>query len=207
MTATDTPTTTDDTANGQVIEAELIPVADETIEAESTGLAIREVLGDVLERQLDAGHGLSRQLVSATAAAAEAAVESPAKVIAAVRDGATLPVALSETRVAVRDVVVESGRDIRSAVGEYVGRNAVLPNAVIASASQVAGSLVRAQGSLTATAVDGVFSVAATAVQGDDVREAATRRWSELRTTASTAREAIGEQVTVARQNIRDAVA
>ncbi|MDH6245462.1 hypothetical protein [Mycobacterium sp. OTB74] len=207
MTATDTPTTTDDTANGQVIEAELIPVADETIEAESTGLAIREVLGDVLERQLDAGHGLSRQLVSATAAAAEAIVESPAKVIAAVRDGATLPVAFSETSAAVQDVIVESGRDIRSAVGEYVGRNAVLPNAVIAGASQVAGSLVRAQGSLTATAVDGAFAVAGTAVQGEDVREAATRRWSEMRTTASTAREAIGEQVTVARQNIRDAVA
>ena len=82
--------------------------------------------------------------------------------------------AVSETGSAVQDVLAESGRDIRSAVGEYVGRNAVGPNAIIAGASQVAGSLVRAQGALTATAVDGLFTVAGTAAQcAEDVREVA----------------------------------
>lgn len=201
MTITETPTT-NDIANGQVIEAELVETADA---AEETGLAIREVLSGVLERQLDAGHSLTRQLVSATSAAAEAVVESPAKVISSVRDGATLPHAVNETGSAVQDVLAESGRDIRSAVGEYVGRNAVGPNAIIAGASQVAGSLVRAQGALTATAVDGLFTVAGTAAQGDDVREVATREWSELRTTASSAREAVEAQLTTARESIRDA--
>ncbi|BBX85119.1 hypothetical protein [Mycolicibacterium aubagnense] len=201
MTITETPTT-NDIANGQVIEAELVETADA---AEETGLAIREVLSGVLERQLDAGHSLTRQLVSATSAAAEAVVESPAKVISSVRDGATLPHAVNETGSAVQDVLAESGRDIRSAVGEYVGRNAVGPNAIIAGASQVAGSLVRAQGALTATAVDGLFTVAGTAAQGDDVREVATREWSELRTTASSAREAVETEITTARESIRDA--
>ena len=114
MTITETPTT-NDIANGQVIEAELVETADA---AEETGLAIREVLSGVLERQLDAGHSLTRQLVSATSAAAEAVVESPAKVISSVRDGATLPHAVNETGSSVQDVLAESGRDIRSAVGE-----------------------------------------------------------------------------------------
>lgn len=206
MTITENPTTTD-TANGQVIEAELVQTAEAAAEeATNTGLAIREVLSGVLERQLDAGHSLTRQLVSATSAATEAVVESPAKVISSIRDGATLPDAVSETGSAVQDVLAESGRDIRSAVGEYVGRNAVGPNAIIAGASQVAGSLVRAQGALTATAVDGLFTVAGTAAQGvEDVREVATREWSELRTTATSAREAIEAQVSASRESIRDA--
>lgn len=203
MTITETPTT-NDIANGQVIEAELVETAD-AAEKETNSLVIREVLSGVLERQLDAGHSLTRQLVSATSAAAEAVVESPAKVIASVREGATLPHAVNETGSAVQDVLAESGRDIRSAVGEYVGRNAAGPNAVIAGASHVAGSLVRAQGALTATAVDGLFTVAGTAAQGDDMREAATREWSELRTTASSAREAVEAQITAARESIRDA--
>lgn len=205
MTITETPTT-NDTANGQVIEAELVEAADAAAEETNTGLAIREVLSGVLERQLDAGHSLTRQLVSATSAAAEAVVESPAKVLSSVRDGATLPDAVTETGSAVQDVLAESGRDIRSAVGEYVGRNAVGPNAIIAGASHVAGSLVRAQGALTATAVDGLFTVAGTATQGaDDVREVAGREWGELRTTATSAREAVGAQITVTRESIRDA--
>lgn len=204
MTITENPTT-NDTANGQVIEAELVQTAEAAAEeATNTGLAIREVLSGVLEHQLDAGHSLTRQLVSATSAATEAVVESPAKVISSIRDGATLPDAVSETGSAVQDVLAESGRDIRSAVGEYVGRNAVGPNAIIAGASQVAGSLVRAQGALTATAVDGLFTVAGT--EGvDDVREVATREWSELRTTATSAREAIEAQVSASRESIRDA--
>ncbi|MDR3659761.1 MAG: hypothetical protein P4L86_05010 [Mycobacterium sp.] len=205
MTITDKPIT-EDTANGQVIEAELIDDA-VAAEDEATASAFREALAGIVERQIDAGHSLSRQLVSATSAAAEAVVESPAKVIASVRDGATLPVAVSDTGSAVQEVLAESGRDIRSAVGEYVGRNAVGPNAVIVGASHVAGSLVRAQGSVTATAVDGLFSVAGTAAQGEDVRESATREWGELRTTATSAREAVEAQITTARESIRDAFA
>jgi hypothetical protein len=213
MTITDNPTS-DDTANGQVIVAELITDDDaeataeaEAVEAEVEAAvsAFREALAGVLERQIEAGHSLSRQLVSATSAAAEAVVESPAKVIASIRDGATLPVAVSDTGSAVQDVLVESGRDIRSAVGEYVGRNAVGPNAVIAGASQVAGEFVRAQGTVTATAVDGLFSLAGIAAQGEDVREAATREWDELRTTATSAREAVEAQIATTRESIRDA--
>ena len=54
--------------------------------------------------------------------------------------------------------------------------------------------------------IDGLFTVAGTAAQGvDDVREVATREWSELRTTATSAREAIEAQVSASRESIRDA--
>lgn len=193
------------------VEAEIVPVINQAeaaaIEAEATVkrrvLAVREVL----ERQLVAGHGLSGELVNATTDATAALVEAPAKVIAAVRDGATLPTAFGETGDAVQVAVSAAGTRIRDAVGEYVGQQSTLPNAVITGAAEVAGALVRAQGSLAASAVDGVFSVATVASKGGDVRDAIDQEWSELNATAVAARDAVEARVSVARQGIRDAIA
>ena len=207
-TTTAAPTTP---APESFVEAEIVPVLDEAeaaaIEVEAgvkrRVLAIREVL----ERQLVAGHGLSGELVTATTDATAAVVEAPAKVIAAVRDGATLPTAFGETGDAVQVAVNEAGTRIRNAVGEYVTQQSTLPNAVITGAAEVAGSLVRAQGSLTASAVDGAFSIATVASKGGDVRDAIDAEWSELNATAVAARDAVQVGVSTARQGIRDAIA
>ena len=91
MTDTVTPENTESTAD-TFIDAEIVPVTES-----DTG----RHAGDVLERQLDAGQDLSTHLIEATTDAAAAVVESPAKVIAAIRSGATLPAALGETNEAV----------------------------------------------------------------------------------------------------------
>ncbi|MHA3018834.1 hypothetical protein ACXPWS_01010 [Mycobacterium sp. BMJ-28] len=189
-------------ASENVIEAELISVHAEP-EVKRTVPAVREVL----ERQLAAGHGLSGELVSAATDATAALVEAPAKVIAAVRDGATLPTAFGETGDAVQAGLGAAGDRIRHAVGEYVGQQATLPNAVITGAAEVAGSLVRAQGSLAASAVDGAFGIATVASAGGDLRDAIDQEWSELNATAVAARDAVQARVSAARRSIRDAVA
>ncbi|MEN4473306.1 hypothetical protein [Mycolicibacterium cosmeticum] len=185
-----------------VIEAELMPMDGEA-DTQRPVLAIREVLG----RQLAAGHSLSGELVTVATDTAAALVEAPAKVIAAIRDGATLPTAFGETGDAVQVAVGDAGARLRHAVGEYVGQQATLPNAVLTGAAEVAGSLVRAQGSLAASAVDGVFSVATVASRGGDVRDALDQEWSELNATAVAARDAVQARVSAARQGIRDAIA
>ena len=103
--------------------------------------------------------------------------------------------------------VGDAGARLRHAVGDYVGQQATLPNAVLTGAAEVAGSLVRAQGSLAASAVDGVFSVATVASRGGDVRDALDQEWSELNATAVAARDAVQARVSAARQGIRDAIA
>lgn len=193
------------------VEAEIVPVLNQAeaaaLEAEAAVkhrvLEVREVL----ERQLVAGHSLSGELVTATTDATAALVEAPAKVIAAVRDGATLPAAFGETGDAVQVAVSEAGTRIRTAVGQYVGQQSTLPNAVITGAAEVAGSLVRAQGSLAVAAVDGAFSVATVATKGGDVRDAIDQEWSEFNATAVAARDAVEARVSTARQAIRDAIA
>lgn len=189
------------------IDAEIVPVVDDAAEVEADlrrrALALREAL----ERQLDAGQSLSEQLFGATTDATVAVVESPAKVIAAVRGGATLPAAFGETSEAVQDSVAVAGSRIRTAVGEYVYQQAVLPNAVIAGAAEVAGALVRAQGELASSAVDGAFAVAATASRRGDVRDAVDREWSEFNATAVELRDTVEARISVARQSIRDAIA
>lgn len=185
-----------------VVEAELIPLDGEA-QAQRPALALREVLG----RQLAAGHQLSGELVTVATDATAALVEAPAKVIAAIHDGATLPAAFGETGDAVQTAVGDAGTRLRHAVGEYVGRQATLPNAVITGAAEVAGALVRAQGSLAAAAVDGAFGVAAAAGKGGDVRDAIDQEWIELNATAVTARDAVRARVSAARQGIRDAIA
>lgn len=210
MTDTVTPENTANTAApapDSFIDAEIVPVVDDAAEVEADirrrALAIRAAL----ERQLGAGQGLSEELLGAATDAGVAVVESPAKVIAAVRGGATLPAAFGETGDTVGDSVAAAGSRIRTAVGEYVGRQAVLPNAVIVGAAEVAGALVRAQGELAACAVDGAFAVATTASHRGDVRDAIDREWSEFNATAVELRDTVEARMSVARQSIRDAIA
>lgn len=181
-----------------VIDAELVPTAGER----PSDSSFRETL----ERQIGAGQDLSEQLFGATTDAGVAIVESPAKVIAAVRSGATLPAALGEAGDAVVDSVAAAGSRIRSAVGEYVGQQAVLPNAVIVGAAEVAGALVRAQGELASCAVDGAFAVAATAGRRGDVLDAIDREWSEFNATAVELRDVLETRISDTRQSIRDAI-
>ena len=199
MTDTVTPENTENTAPAAdtFIDAEIVPVPDSDS---------RRHVRDVLERQLDAGHDLSAQLVEATTEAAVALVESPAKVIAAIRSGATLPAAFGETNEAVQDAVLMAGSRIRTAVGAYVNQQAPLPNAVIIGAAEVAAATVRGQGELASAAVDGAFEVAATAGRRGDVRDAIDREWSEFNATAVSVRDAVEARFVVARQSIRDAI-
>lgn len=210
MTDTVTPENTANTAApapDSFIDAEIVPVVDDAAEVESDirrrALAIREAL----ERQLGAGQGLSEELLSAATDAGVALVESPATLIAAVRGGATLPAAFGETGDTVGNSVAAAGSRIRTAVGEYVGRQAVLPNAVIVGTAEVAGALVRAQGELASCAVDGAFAVATTASHRGDVRDAIDREWSEFNATAVELRDTVEARLSVARQSIRDAIA
>lgn len=211
MTDTVTPenTTTPTTAPApeSFIDAEIVPVINEAAEIEADIRRRTVVIREALERQFDAGQDLSEQLFDAATAAGVAVVESPAKVIAAVRGGATLPAAFGETSDAIQDAVAGAGSRIRTAVGEYVSQQAMLPNAVIVGAAEVAGALVRAQGELAASAVDGAFEVATTASRRGDVRDAIDREWSEFNATAVSAREAVEARISVARQSIRDAIA
>ncbi|MEH3131438.1 MAG: hypothetical protein PGN27_15915 [Mycolicibacterium neoaurum] len=196
MTDTVTPENTE-SATDAFIDAEIVPV----VESDT-----RRHAGDVLERQLDAGQDLSNQLIEATTDAAVAVVESPAKVIAAIRSGATLPAALGETNEAVQDAVLMAGSRIRTAVGAYVNQQAPLPNAVITGAAEVAAAAVRGQGELVSSAVDGVFEVAVTVGRRGDVRDVIDREWSEFNATAVSVREAVEARFAVARRSIRDAV-
>ena len=210
MTDTVTPENTANTtapAPDSFIDAEIVPVVDESAEREADLRRRALVVREALERQLGAGQRLSEELFSATTEAGVAVVESPARVIAAVRSGATLPAALGETSEAVQDSVAAAGSQIRTAVGDYVGQQAVLPNAVIVGAAEVAGALVRAQGELASAAADGAFTVATTASRRGDVRDAIDREWSEFNATAVELRDAIETRISVARQSIRDAIA
>lgn len=196
MTDTVTPENTESTAD-TFIDAEIVPVAESDAGRHA---------GDVLERQLDAGQDLSTHLIEATTDAAVAVVESPAKVIAAIRSGATLPAALGETNEAVQEAVLMAGSRIRTAVGAFVNQQAPLPNAVIVGAAEVAAATVRGQRELVSSAVDGVFEVAATVGRRGDVRDVIDREWSEFNATAVSVREAVEARIAVARRSIRDAV-
>lgn len=196
MTDTVTPENTESTAD-TFIDAEIVPVAESDAGRHA---------GDVLERQLDAGQDLSTHLIEATTDAAVAVVESPAKVIAAIRSGATLPAALGETNEAVQEAVLMAGSRIRTAVGAFVNQQAPLPNAVIVGAAEVAAATVRGQGELVSSAVDGVFEVAVTVGRRGDVRDVIDREWSEFNATAVSVREAVEARIAVARRSIRDAV-
>ena len=162
---------------------------------------------EILERQLFAWRALSVQVTDAATDITAAVVEIPAHTIAAIRDGAaTLPGALSCTSDALQDAAADAGSRLRAAVGSYVNSQAVLPNAVIAGASEVAASAIRAQGNVVASVVDGAFTVAAVATQGGDIRDALDQEWQDLREAAARARGDIDHALGVARQSIRVAL-
>lgn len=162
---------------------------------------------EAFERQLVAGHGLSGRLLDTVTDLGVALAETPARLIAEVRDGATLPDAVGETGGALRETLVLAGDRVRATVGTYVGGQATLPNAVIVGAAEVAASLVRAQGSVAASAVDAAFAVATVATQGGDVRDAFDREWRELAATAISARGNVTQAFDAARDGVRQAVA
>src|SRR4051812_25939402 len=161
-------------AAAEVIEPQSSDVTTEVVRTEEVeapestrGIVIRHVL----QRQLVAGQGLSTQLVDAATDVSVAVAHAPATVISEIRGGATLPTAFTRTGTSVRDVVTEAGGRVRTAVGEYVGQQATLPNAVVVGAADVAETVARAQGAVTASAFNAAFAVATVATQGGDVRD------------------------------------
>ncbi|WP_099024120.1 hypothetical protein [Mycolicibacterium palauense] len=197
------PETESDTEPGA---EDALAVLDDPAQEPSNGEAHAVVLRDRLERQLVAGQGLTRELVDATTDVSAALLEAPARVVAAVRGGATLPAALQHTGTDLREIVTGTGDHLRSVVGDYVGAQATLPAAVLAGTSDVAGALVRANGRVTATAVDGALSLGVVAVRGEDVRGAADQEWREVMSAFERARATVTETVTTARLGVREAV-
>ncbi|MBB5163524.1 hypothetical protein [Mycobacterium sp. AZCC_0083] len=164
------------------------------------------VIRHVLERQLVAGQGLSTQLVDAATDVTVALAQAPAGVVGEIRGGATLPTAFARTGTSVREVVTGAGGRVRSAVGEYVGNQATLPNAVVVGAADVAETVVRAQGTVTASALNAAFTLATSATQGGDLREVFSRERHEVGAVADAARGRIGESVSRARDEIRSRI-
>jgi hypothetical protein len=164
------------------------------------------IIRHVLERQLVAGQGLSAQIVDAATDVTAAVVHAPALVIDEIRSGATLPAALARTGDSVRDVVSGAGDRVRIAVGGYIGSQATLPNAIVVGAADVAETLARAQGTVTASALNAAFTVATVASQHGDVREAFGRERRDAGATANDARQRIDESLRRARDEIRGAI-
>jgi hypothetical protein len=190
--------------------AEVVEDADEqAINGESVVLERDQTLAlrHVIERQITASQELSTELFGAATDVTAAIVESPAKVLVAVNGGATLPAALAETGTNLQEVTADAASRARSAVGEYVGDRAVLPNAVISGAAELAGSVARAQGAVASSAVNAAFNVATAAAQGGDVRDAIGHEVQELSAAARSARESVLSSASAARQEIRDATA
>src|SRR5258705_11380574 len=130
-------------ATVEVVRTEHDHDHDEEAEPDSTrGIVIRHVL----ERQLGAGQSLGAELVGVTTDVSVALAHAPITVVDEIRGGATLPAALVHTGKEVRGVVAGAGSRDRTAVGEYVGNQAVLPNAVVVGAADVAEAVLRAQG-------------------------------------------------------------
>lgn len=163
-------------------------------------------LRDVLSRQLDVGHDLGSELIDAATNVSVAVAHAPASVIDEIRGGATLPTALAQSGTTVREVVATAGATLRSAVGDYVGHQATLPNAVIVGASEVAESVLRAQGRVAASTINATFTVATAAVHGGDVREVLDREWLAVGSTADVARVTVNDSWERAREEIVSAV-
>jgi hypothetical protein len=164
-------------------------------------LAIRHVLA----RQLVAGNSLGVQLVDAATDVSAAVAHTPASVVDEIRGGATLPTALANTGTSLRGVAFGVGGRVRMAVGGYVAEQAALPNAVVVGTADVAESLVRAQGTVTASALNTAFALASTASQGGNVREAFGRERVEFGAAVEAARQRVEESVGRARTELRTA--
>jgi hypothetical protein len=168
----------------------------------ATALVIREVL----ERQFEAGRTLSDELIVAVTDATAAVVETPAKLVAAVRGGATLPAALDQAGDTLQDTFADAGGRIRSSVGDYMGQQATLPNAVLTGVAEVAGSVVRAQGAVTGSGVHGVMTVATEAARAGDIRSTVEQEWRETSAVAKSVRQDVADAVAAAREGIRAAL-
>jgi hypothetical protein len=195
-------------STAEVMEPEPTEVTAEVVHTEDEGPVAPEstrgiVIRHVLERQLVAGQGLSTQLVDAATDVTVAVAHAPATVVGEIRGGATLPTALARTGTSVRDVVTEAGGRVRTAVGQYVGDQATLPNAVVVGASDVVETAARAQGTVAASAVSAAFALATVASRGGDVRDAFSRERHDVGAAADAARDLIGESVNRARDEIR----
>jgi hypothetical protein len=138
------------------------------------------VIRHVLERQLDAGHGLGAHLMGASTDLSVSLAHTPSAVVDEIRSGATLPTALAQSGAELRGILSTTGTRMRYAVGEYVGTQATLPNAVVVGAADVAEAVLRAQGTVAATAVDSAFAVATTAARRGDVADALNRGRREI---------------------------
>lgn len=191
------------TDNDTTLEVEVTEVAIEIVEPEATRAF---VIRHLLERQLGAGQSLGAQLVGASTDVSAALVHAPATVVDEIRSGATLPAALALTGAEVRGVVSSTGTRVRTAIGDYVGTQATLPNAVVVGAADVAEAVLRAQGTVAGSAIDSVFTVATTAARGGDVRDAAGRERRDIAARANAARANIAESWEHAAEEIRAAV-
>jgi hypothetical protein len=174
-----------------------------TVEPEAArGIVIRHVL----ERQLGASQSLGVQLVAAATDVSVALVHAPATVVDEIRGGATLSAALAHTRTEVRGVMAGTGTRVRTAIGEYVGNQATLPNAAVVGAADVAEAVLRAQGNVAASAIDSAFTVAMIAARGGNVRDALTRERRDVAARADAARADIAGSLERAAEEIRGAV-
>jgi hypothetical protein len=95
---------------------------------------------------------------------------------------------------------------VRTAIGEYVGNQATLPNAVVVGAADVAETVLRAQGDVAASAIDSAFTVATIAARGGNVRDAVGRERRDVAARADAARADITESWERAAEEIRGAV-
>jgi hypothetical protein len=165
-------------------------------------IAIRHVL----ERQLDAGHGLGAHLVGATTDLSVSLAHAPSAALDEIRNGATLPAALAQSGAELRGAVSSTGHRMRSAIGEYVGTQATLPNAVVVGAADVAEAVLRAQGTVAATVVDSAFALAITTARGGDVAGVLNRGRREIAARTGAARTDVVGACERAVEEIRGAV-
>jgi hypothetical protein len=194
------------TDHDTVLEIEPTEVAIEVVGPEATPGNEIWVIRHVLERQLGAGQSLGAQLVGASTDVSAALVHAPASVVDEIRGGATLPAALDRTRGEVRDVLSSNGTRVRTAIGEYVGNQATLPNAIVVGAADVAEAVLRAQGTVAGSAIDSAFTVATIAARGGNVRDAVGRERRDVSARADAARADIAESWKRAAEEIRGAV-
>jgi hypothetical protein len=168
--------------------------------------ASNHALRDALERQLVAGQSLGAQLIGAATDASVALVHAPITAVDEIRSGARLPAALACAAKETRAGVIAAGDRLRTAVGEYAGTQAPLPHAVVVGAAEVAQAVLRAQGTVTASAVDAVFGLATAAARGD-VQTTVSRERYEVLAQADAARAEVGQTWSRAGQEIRRAAA
>ncbi len=195
--------TVTESETSEVTRQEPTEVTAEVVEPESTrGLVIRQVL----ERQLVAGQGLGTQLVGASTEISVALVHAPVTVIDEIRTGATLPAALAHTRAEVHGAVASTGTRVRTAIAEYVGNQATLPNAVVVGAADIAEAVLRGQGNVAGSAIDSAFTVATIAARGGNVKDALGRERRDIAAQADAARADVAESWGRALEEIRGAV-